>query len=111
MPTVGSRIRHAQQALGLSVDALAQLLGKNRATVYRYESDEIANFPIEIVGKLAIALHTTPAHLMGWEAEEVSPQPGSEISEIFTQLSNENRAKILELSRLYLDHQQKAGNK
>lgn len=32
----------------------------------------------------------------------------AEISEIFTQLSSENRAKVLELSRLYLEHQRKS---
>lgn len=68
MSTIGSRIRHMRQEAGLSVDDLAALLGKNRATVYRYESDEIENFPIAVIGPLAEALHTTPAYLMGWES-------------------------------------------
>ena len=41
MSTIGSRIRQKRQELGMSVDELAARLGKNRATVYRYESDDI----------------------------------------------------------------------
>ena len=50
MSTIGSRIRQKRQELGMSVDELAARLGKNRATVYRYESDDIENFPISIIG-------------------------------------------------------------
>lgn len=68
MATIGKRIRERRTSLGLSVDDLAAKLGKNRATVYRYESDEIENFPISIIVPLANALQTTPGYLMGWES-------------------------------------------
>ncbi len=61
MSTIGSRIRQKRQELGMSVDELAARLGKNRATVYRYESDDIENFPISIIGPLAEALQVSPA--------------------------------------------------
>lgn len=67
--TVGERIRRRRKELGLSVDDLANMLGKNRATVYRYESDEIENLPLNILEPLARALRVTPAYLMGWETE------------------------------------------
>jgi len=56
MSTIGSRIRDRRKELGLTVDDLAARLGKNRATVYRYEGDEIENFPISIIVPLAQAL-------------------------------------------------------
>ncbi|WP_031513992.1 transcriptional repressor LexA [Desulfofalx alkaliphila] len=65
--TVGERIKNRRKRLGLSVDDLAKKLGKNRATVYRYESDEIENLPLNILEPLAKALGVTPAYLMGWE--------------------------------------------
>lgn len=106
MSTIGSRIREKRIELGISVDDLAAKLGKNRATVYRYESDDIENFPISIIGPLAEALQVSPAYLMGWidtEKPATETDDGlSEISKIFTELSSENRAKLLELSRLYL---------
>lgn len=65
--TVGSRIREFRKRLGLSVDDVAEKLKKNRATIYRYESDDIENLPAPILEPLAKVLQTTPAELMGWE--------------------------------------------
>lgn len=65
--TVGERIRQRRNQIGMSVDELAQRLGKNRATVYRYESDEIENLPLSVLEPLAKVLNVSPAYLMGWE--------------------------------------------
>lgn len=72
--TVGSRIREFRKRLGLSVDDVAEKLKKNRATIYRYESDDIENLPAPILEPLAKVLQTTPAELMGWEQSPV-PAP------------------------------------
>lgn len=64
--TVGERIKYRRQELGMSADELAAKLGKNRATVYRYESDEIENLPLTILEPLAKILNVSPAFLMGW---------------------------------------------
>lgn len=63
---VGKRIKDRRRELKYSVDYVAQKLGKNRATVYRYESDEIENMPTEVIKDLSIVLETSPAYLMGW---------------------------------------------
>lgn len=63
--TIGQRIKKRRQELNLSVDELANRLGKNRATVYRYEKDDIKDMPITVLEPLARALETTPADLMG----------------------------------------------
>lgn len=67
---VGQRIKQRRKQLKMSVDTLAEKLGKNRATIYRYESSEIENMPLEILEPLAKALNVTPAYLMGWEQKE-----------------------------------------
>lgn len=67
--TIGERIKQRRMELGLSVDEVAEKLGKNRATVYRYESNEIENLPVGTLEPLAKILETTPAQLMGWEDE------------------------------------------
>ncbi|BBF45067.1 repressor [Lachnospiraceae bacterium KM106-2] len=64
--TVGKRIKERRKELKLSVDEVAAKLEKNRATIYRYESDDIENLPITILEPLAKVLETTPAALMGW---------------------------------------------
>lgn len=65
--SIGDRIKQRRQEIGLTVDQVAEKIGKNRATVYRYESSEIEKFPIDVLSPLADALRTTPAYLMGWE--------------------------------------------
>ena len=62
--TIGERIKNRRIELGLSVDELASKLGKNRTTVYRYESGYIKDFPITIMEPLASALETTPGFLL-----------------------------------------------
>ena len=66
MSTIGMRIKWKRLAAGLNAEQLGKLIGKNRATIYRYESDAV-DIPIAVVDKLAKALHTTPAYLMGWK--------------------------------------------
>lgn len=65
--TVGNRIKRRRKQLRLSVDKLGEMIGKNRATIYRYESDEIENMPYDVLIPLAEALKVSPAYLMGWE--------------------------------------------
>lgn len=65
--SIGQRIKQKRKELHLSVDELAKRLGKNRATVYRYENGDIENLPIDVLEPIAKALNTTPAYLMGWE--------------------------------------------
>lgn len=70
METIGDRIRLRRKQLRMSVDALADKLGKNRATIYRYESDDIENMSMSVLVPLAKALGVTPSWLMGWETED-----------------------------------------
>lgn len=63
--TIGDRIRDRRQELGFSVDELAARLGKNRATVYRYENGDIEKLPVAILEPLASALETNEAYLIG----------------------------------------------
>ena len=64
--TIGERIKLKRKELGITVDDLAVRLNKNRATIYRYESNEIEKLPTTVLEPLAKALNTTPAYLMGW---------------------------------------------
>ena len=63
--TTGESIRSRRKELGMSVDELAAKVGKNRATIYRYESDAI-EMPASMLKPLADALDTTPDDLMAW---------------------------------------------
>jgi len=67
--SIGERIRAARIARGLSVSGLAERIGKDRSTVYRYETGFIDDVPISVLEPIAAALGTTPAALMGWEPD------------------------------------------
>lgn len=88
--TIGERIKNRRKELGLTVDEVAERLGKNRATIYRYESNEIESLPSPVLEPLADVLLTTPAYLMGWENEQNENAP-SENAE-----SDENSKYTLE---------------
>lgn len=72
--TIGARIKDKRKELDLSVDEVAEKINKNRATIYRYENDEIENLPITVLEPLAEVLNTTPAYLMGWQENDVAEE-------------------------------------
>lgn len=79
--TIGQKIKDLRKQLNMSVDELAEKLGKNRATIYRYERGDIENLPLDVLEPLANALNTTPGYLMGWEENTIddSSQKGVNI--------------------------------
>ena len=64
--TIGERIKELRQELGLTAEEVAKKLNKNRATVYRYENNDIENLPVSVLEPLSKVLRTTPEYIMGW---------------------------------------------
>ena len=64
---IGQRIKARRKEIGMSADKLAEILGKDRSTVFRYEKGDIENLPLDILEPIANALKTTPAYIMGWQ--------------------------------------------
>lgn len=99
------RLKQRRQDVGISAEELGKMIGKNRATIYRYEKGDIESVPTDIIEPLAAALETTPTWLMGWDKEEFS----SELT--FTpealckhfKLSKEEHNKMVEYMR-FLKH-------
>ena len=77
--TIADRIRNRRLELGLSVDDLAARLQKNRATVYRYESNYIKRYSPDVMDALAEALETTPAYFYGYEEADPEAEPAAGI--------------------------------
>lgn len=59
------RIRERRKALHMTAEELGEKIGRDRATVYRYESGRFQKMDIEILKKIAAALGTSPAYLNG----------------------------------------------
>ena len=61
----GARIRELRQERAMTAEELGKLIGKNRATVYRYEDGSIDTIPIKTVRRIAEILDVKPSYLMG----------------------------------------------
>lgn len=61
-----TNIREIRKARGLTLDALAEIVGTTKQTIQRYETGVISNIPRERIQQLAKALSVTPSALMGW---------------------------------------------
>lgn len=66
------RIRDARLRAGLTLDEVAQKVGVSKQTIQRYESGIISNIPSDNIEKIAAALGTTPAELMGWKTNNTN---------------------------------------
>lgn len=62
--SIGKRIKDRRKELGLSAEDLAARIGKNPATVYRYEKGDIEKLPATIISPLAKALNWSPGDLL-----------------------------------------------
>lgn len=109
--TTGERIKALRQELGMSQAELGEKIGVKTPAIYKYENGLVVNLKRSTIEKLATALNVSPSYLMGFDGEEkpliILDEGLNEVTSIFERLSPDNRAKLLELSRLYLDAQNK----
>jgi transcriptional regulator with XRE-family HTH domain len=108
MATSGERIKELRKALGLSADDLGERIGKDRATIFRYEKGEIENMPLAVIYNLADALHVSPGYLMGWVKDADAPSRRFRAA-IENELNNTNQADVdaaveTELDIAFLNH-------
>ena len=61
-------------------------INKNRATIYRYENNDIENMPITVLNRLSEILKISPMVLMGWEESSVQKK--------YNQLTDEQKNNI-----------------
>lgn len=68
---IGERLKMLRKNANLSADELAKLIGKDRATIYRYEKGDIQKLPFELLEPLARAFGITPADIVGISEENL----------------------------------------
>lgn len=105
--TIGQRIKQRRKDMGISADELGKRIGKNRATIFRYENGDIENLPVDILKPIAEALLTTPQELMGWQEEKAAENGGMSESKrqlfaLAEQCSEEDAEKLLQMMQILL---------
>ena len=68
--TIGQRIKKLRETLDLTQEAVAKQVGCATQTIFKYENEIVTNIPLDKIEKIATALQTTPAYLMGWEGQD-----------------------------------------
>lgn len=107
--TPGQRINELRTKFDLTVDELSSRIGKSRATVYRYEANDI-DIPLPIVQKIAKVFGVSPGYIMCWtddpqHYEDVKPPEAPKTPEArvvsfgMDQLPQEDREQILNVLR------------
>ena len=71
--TIGEKIKELREEKGMTLEEVGNIVGVGKSTVRKWETGMIANMRRDKIAKLASALGTTPAYLMGW-TEETSPE-------------------------------------
>lgn len=68
------KIKTLREQQGLTLEEVGNIVGVGKSTVRKWETGAIANMRRDKITKIAEALHTTPAYLMGWEDAPVKPK-------------------------------------
>lgn len=103
---VGQKIKALREEKGMTLEQLGDKVGVGKSTVRKWETGIIANMRRDKIAKIADALGTSPAYLMGWDNNNYQDtQPvllGSELNNIFERLAEEyNKPKEDLISSLF----------
>lgn len=67
---IGEKIKYRRNELGMSADDLAEKMGVNRATIFRYENGDINNMYLDKLEPLAKALGVTPGYFLSDKTDD-----------------------------------------
>lgn len=70
---MGQKIYKLRTEKGMTLEELGNKVGVGKSTVRKWENGIIANMKRDKIAKVAEALGTTPAYLMGWQEEQKTP--------------------------------------
>lgn len=94
---VGERMKLRRKELKMSADAVAEKIGVDRSTIFRYEKGEIEKMPTGTLVEISKALHTTPGYLMGWE---------NDINVVYDRLNEVEKEKVYNFAEYRLKEQE-----
>lgn len=66
----GRRIKYRRKELHKSAEKVAEQIGVNKSTMYRYEKNQIKNFPAQLLIPLAKSLNVNNHEIIDWLTEE-----------------------------------------
>lgn len=107
---LGQKIKTLREQRGMTLEELGEKVGVGKSTVRKWETGMIANMRRDKIAKIAAALDTDPAYLMGWTSPSIVDRKFThiqeEMNETFSRLSDTNQNKVLIYSKNLLSTQQ-----
>lgn len=88
--TTGDRIKDRRKMLGASASSIAETLGINVASYYKYENNTTKKIPVEILNEIARLLKCTPEFLTGNELNY-----DKRVMQLFIQLNKEDQERTI----------------
>lgn len=77
MNDIGQKIKERRELLKMTQEELGKACGTTKQTIFKYEAGIVTNIPMDRLEKIAAALRTSPAWLMGWDDDE--PDTGDDL--------------------------------
>ncbi len=87
--TLPERAKSRRKELRLTLLQVANRVGVTEATVQRWESGEIKSLRYDNIIKLADALETSPAFLMGWDDHHIESTERKKLLDFIEQLPDD----------------------
>jgi transcriptional regulator with XRE-family HTH domain len=111
MMTMGELIRYHRKQLGISQEALGQMLNPkvNKAAVSKWEKGNVENIKRTHIQQLAKKFGLSPCELMSWEDVHgmTSQEPMTDdLIALFVNLNNEGKEEVLKYAQ-YIASQKK----
>lgn len=72
---IKDKIKQRREELGLTLEEVGNIVGVGKSTVRKWETGDIANMRGDKIVKLAVALRTSPAYLLGYDETEKTADP------------------------------------
>ena len=111
MNNLGSKIYELRKKNNMTLEEVGEIVGVGKSTVRKWETGQIANMRRDKIAKLAEALHTTPAYLMGWSenneksvpiTEDALSESEKDLIKLFRLVPKESRPLVLSMIKAAL---------
>lgn len=108
------KIKQRREELGLTLEEVGNIVGVGKSTVRKWETGDIANMRRDKIAKLAVALRTSPAYLLGYDETEKAADPKvdglspleARLMELVRQLTDDQKKMLLAQIELLLSKQE-----
>ena len=88
---VGDNIIRLREQCGYKQAELAELLGIQRQTLFKYEKNIVTNIPLDRIEKMASILGVNPSAITGWDDNTINEE---RLISAYRTLNDEGRHKV-----------------